>query len=127
MQVEEQPTGSLSLGGAYSTSEGLTAQVSLTERNFLGRGQTVSATVTGGSQFGNYELGFTEPALFDRDLLAGFLLYYRNRNFNEQTFKTKSVGFEPRDRLSAQRRRSADAALPAVAGRHLRRPGRHLA
>ncbi len=96
VQVEEQPTGSLSLGGAYSTTEGFTAQVSLTERNFLGRGQTVSAAVTGGSQFGNYELGFTEPALFDRDLLAGFLVYYRNRNFNEQTFKTKSVGFEPR-------------------------------
>ena len=47
VQVVEQPTGSLTLGGAFSSSEGLTAQVGLTERNFLGRGQTVSATVSG--------------------------------------------------------------------------------
>lgn len=96
VNVEEQPTGSLSLGGAYSTSEGLTAQVSLTERNFLGRGQIVSAAISGGSQYGNYELGFTEPALFDRDLLAGFLIYYRNYNYDEQSFNTKSLAFEPR-------------------------------
>ncbi|MFO1140867.1 MAG: outer membrane protein assembly factor BamA [Amaricoccus sp.] len=96
VQVEEQPTGSLSLGGAYSTSEGISAQVSLTERNFLGRGQTVSATVTGGKQFANYELGFTEPALFDRDLLAGFRIYYRQNNFEEQSFQTTDYGLEPR-------------------------------
>ena len=94
--VEEQPTGSLSLGGAFSSSEGLTAQISLTERNFLGRGQTVSATVAASTQFANLELGFVEPALFDRDLLGGFNIYYRNRNFDEQSFQTKNVGFEPR-------------------------------
>ncbi len=96
VQVVEQPTGSLSLGGAFSSSEGLTAQVGLTERNFLGRGQTISATVSASTQFGNYEFGFVEPALFDRDLLAGFSIYYRNRNFDEQSFQTKNVGFEPR-------------------------------
>ena len=96
VQVEEQPTGSLSLGGAFSSNEGLSAQVSLTERNFLGRGQTVSATVTGGKQFANYELGFVEPALFDRDLLAGFRIYYRQNNFEEQSFQTTSYGVEPR-------------------------------
>ena len=96
VNVEEQPTGSLSLGGAYSSSEGLTAQISLVERNFLGRGQTVSAGITGSTQFGNLEFGFTEPALFDRDLLAGFNVYYRNRNLDEQSFQTKNIGFEPR-------------------------------
>ena len=94
--VEEQPTGSLSLGGAFSSSEGLSAQISLTERNFLGRGQTVSGTISASTQFSNYAFGFVEPALFDRDLLAGFNLYYRNTNFDEQSFKTKNIGFEPR-------------------------------
>jgi outer membrane protein insertion porin family len=28
--------------------------------------------------------------------LAGFNIYYRNRNFDEQSFQTKNVGFEPR-------------------------------
>jgi outer membrane protein insertion porin family len=96
VEVEEQPTGSLSLGGAFSSSEGLSAQISLTERNFLGRGQTVNATISASSQFANYEFGFYEPALFDRDLLAGFNIYYRDRNFDEQSFNTSSYGTEPR-------------------------------
>jgi outer membrane protein insertion porin family len=96
VEVEEQPTGSLTLGGAYSTTEGFTAQIGLTERNFLGRGQTVSATISASTQFGNFEFGFFEPALFDRDLLAGFNIYYRERDFEEQSFQTSNVGFEPR-------------------------------
>jgi outer membrane protein insertion porin family len=96
VQVEEQPTGSLSLGGAYSTTEGFSAQVSLTERNFLGRGQTVTATVSASTQFANYEFGFFEPAMLDRDLLAGFNIFYRDRNFEEQSFNTASIGTEPR-------------------------------
>jgi outer membrane protein insertion porin family len=96
VEVEEQPTGTLSLGGAFSTSEGFSAQIGITERNFLGRGQTVSATISASTQFGNYEFGFVEPQLFDRDLLAGFSIYYRDRNFDEQTFETTNIGFEPR-------------------------------
>ena len=74
----------------------MSAQISLTERNFLGRGQTVTATISASSQFANYEFGFFEPALFDRDLLAGFNVYYRDRNFDEQSFNTSSIGTEPR-------------------------------
>jgi outer membrane protein insertion porin family len=96
VEVEEQSTGTLSLGGAYSTNEGITAQIGITERNFLGRGQTLSATVSANAEFGNYELGFAEPALFDRDLLAGFNIYYRSRELSEQAFQTRDVGIEPR-------------------------------
>jgi outer membrane protein insertion porin family len=96
VEVEEQSTGSLTLGGAYSTNEGLTAQIGIVERNFLGRGQTVSATIAANREFGNFEFGFVEPALFDRDLLAGFSLYYRQRDFSEQTFQQSNAGFEPR-------------------------------
>ncbi|MCC0066417.1 MAG: outer membrane protein assembly factor BamA [Rhodovulum sp.] len=96
VEVEEQSTGSLNLGGAYSTNEGLTAQIGIVERNFLGRGQTVSATIAANKEFGNFEFGFVEPALFDRDLLAGFSLYYRQRDFSEQTFQQSNAGFEPR-------------------------------
>lgn len=96
VEVEEQPTGSLTLGGAYSSGEGLAAQVSISERNFLGRGQTVTASFSGSSQFGNLEFGFYEPALFDRDLLGGFTIYFRERDFNEQSFQTSSLGFEPK-------------------------------
>ncbi len=96
VEVEEQSTGSLNLGGAFSTNEGLTAQVGITERNFLGRGQTISASIAANREFGNFDFGFVEPQLFDRDLLAGFNIYYRQRNFSEQTFEQTNLGFEPR-------------------------------
>jgi len=41
VDVEDQPTGSLSLSGGYSTSDGFIADVSVTETNFMGRGQYV--------------------------------------------------------------------------------------
>ncbi len=96
VQVVEQPTGSLNLGGAFSSNEGFTARISITERNFLGRGQTVSAAVAANAEFANVEFGFVEPALFDRDLLAGFSIYFRERNFDEQTFQQTNYGIEPR-------------------------------
>jgi len=96
VEVEEQPTGTLSLGGAVSSGAGFSAQIAITARNFLGRGQTLAASFSGGSQFSTLEFGFTEPALFDRDLLAGFRIFNRDRNFDEQSFKTTNRGFEPR-------------------------------
>ena len=41
VQVEDKPTGSISLSGGYSTTEGFLAEVAFTETNFLGRGQYV--------------------------------------------------------------------------------------
>lgn len=96
VEVEEAPTGSLNLGGAFSTNEGLTAQVSIVERNFLGRGQTLSAAISASTENQNISFGFFEPAMFDRDLLAGINVYWRETNFDEQTFKTSNRGLEPR-------------------------------
>lgn len=116
VEVEEAPTGSLSLGGAFSSTEGPTAQIALTERNFLGRGQTITGAVSASAEYRNLELGFSEPALFDRDLLAGFSLYARERDFEETSYQTSNTGFEPRvgfpisenGRLTLRYRLSAD-------------------
>ncbi len=96
VEVEEQPTGSLNLGGSFSSSEGVAAQISITERNFLGRGQTVSLALTASTQYTNVDFTFLEPALFDRDLLGGFQIYYLDRNYNETAYKTRNIGFVPR-------------------------------
>ena len=48
VDVEDQPTGSLSLSGGYSTSDGFVADVSVTETNFMGRGQYVKLAVSEG-------------------------------------------------------------------------------
>ncbi|MEM9715892.1 MAG: outer membrane protein assembly factor BamA [Pseudomonadota bacterium] len=68
VNVAEQATGSLSLGAAFSSSSGAAFNLSIVERNFLGRGQTVGASVSTASENRNLSLQFSEPAIFDRDL-----------------------------------------------------------
>lgn len=95
VDVEEAQTGSLNFGGAFSSSDGVVGNVGLTERNFLGRGQTVSLDFSGGSSTTNLAFSFLEPALFDQDLSAGFSVFFRERELDESSIDTDSVGFIP--------------------------------
>src|SRR6185503_1473691 len=49
VQVVEQPTGDLSFGIGVSTGDGVVGDVSLTEKNFLGRGYNLRASVGAGT------------------------------------------------------------------------------
>ncbi|MEJ1159369.1 outer membrane protein assembly factor BamA [Prosthecomicrobium sp. N25] len=75
VDVEEQSTGELGFGAGYSTAEGIIGDVSLSERNFLGRGQFIKVA----AQFGEYQKGysfsFTEPYFLGYRLSAGIDLY----------------------------------------------------
>ncbi len=78
VSVIEQATGEFSLGGGYSTTAGFTATLSVTERNFLGRGQYVRVSVGGGLEENRtYDFSFTEPYFLGRRLSAGFDIYRR--------------------------------------------------
>ncbi|MVO14390.1 outer membrane protein assembly factor BamA [Parasedimentitalea huanghaiensis] len=68
VDVEEQPTGSLNLGGAYSIEDGFGLTIGLTENNFLGRGQRFSFNISTAQESEEYIIGFTEPHLLGRDL-----------------------------------------------------------
>jgi outer membrane protein insertion porin family len=94
--VEERLTGSLSFGLGFSTATGPTGDVSITERNFLGRGQRVQArlNVSGDQQAAVFS--FAEPALLDRDLEAGFsLAYVQLDRTDESSFQETNIGFRP--------------------------------
>ncbi len=96
VEVEEGATGQLSFGAAFSSSEGVTATISLEEDNFLGRGQQVSVDLSNGEDTTTFAFGFTEPALFDQDLLAGFDIFYREEDFEESSVLRTRAGFIPR-------------------------------
>lgn len=78
VQVEDQATGEVSVGAGYSTSNGFIAELSISEKNFLGRGQYVRASIGRGTEAETYELSFTEPYFLDRRLSAGFDAYRRS-------------------------------------------------
>ena len=59
--VKEKNTGSVKLGAGASSDEGLVGSFSVTQANFLGTGNTVSATVNTSSVNTVYSISHTDP------------------------------------------------------------------
>ncbi|WP_077146620.1 outer membrane protein assembly factor BamA [Sphingopyxis sp. KK2] len=78
--VEEKPTGELSLSAGFSSIENFLLQASVRQRNFRGLGQQLQASVNYSSYSKSIELGFTEPYLFDRNISIGGSVYRRDLN-----------------------------------------------
>ncbi len=75
VEVEEQSTGELSLGIGFSTSDGPLADVSIRERNFLGRGQDLRIGTVVSFRSQQVDINFTEPYFLDKNIAAGFDLF----------------------------------------------------
>lgn len=94
--VEEQLTGSISFGLGFSSSDGVLAEITVTEKNFLGRGQTVSASLNLSGTDQTAAFSFIEPRLLDRDLAAGFrIAYSKEDNTDESSYEETNIGFHP--------------------------------
>ena len=75
VDVEEQDTGNFSIMGGYSTTDGVVGEVSIGERNLLGRGYAVAASVTYGQYTEGFNLSFTQPHVNDSGLTLGADIY----------------------------------------------------
>ncbi|UZD91939.1 outer membrane protein assembly factor BamA [Cognatishimia activa] len=95
VDVEEQPTGSLSFGGTYSTDSGFGLVAGFSERNFLGRGQTLSVNVSTSPDVNDYTLSFVEPAFLGRDVALGFALSYQDSNQSSVRYTNTTGQFQP--------------------------------
>jgi outer membrane protein insertion porin family len=80
VEVEERATGQLQLSAGYSSLESFLVNVSVEQRNFMGRGQEVRASVNYSGYSKSIEFGFTEPYLFDRNIAVGFDIFRRDLN-----------------------------------------------
>lgn len=81
LKVEEQNRNQVSFGAGASQYDGLFANASFTTSNFLGRGESATLSVQQGSRSNAYQLGFTEPFLFNRPMTAGVNLYSRKVDY----------------------------------------------
>jgi outer membrane protein insertion porin family len=75
VEVEEQSTGELSLGVGFSTSDGPLADITLRERNFLGKGEDLRIGTVVSFRSQQVDLSFTEPYFLDSNIAAGFDLF----------------------------------------------------
>src|SRR6202012_5642590 len=95
--IEEKSTGDFSVSGGYSTTDGPLAEVSISERNFLGRGLFAKASVTYGEYARGVSLSFVEPDLLDYRVALGLDVYYREQLANDYiSYGTNTIGFSPR-------------------------------
>ncbi|MBY5932792.1 outer membrane protein assembly factor BamA [Tateyamaria omphalii] len=95
VDVEEQPTGSLNFGGAFSQDDGFGLLVSFTERNFLGRGQTLGFNFSTAEESEQYGITFVEPAFLGRDVAFGLNLQYSETDSSFANYDTESLVFRP--------------------------------
>ena len=91
VNVEDQPTGSISVSGGYSTTDGFIGEVSVTETNFLGRGQYVRTALTEGQRTRGVEFNFTEPYFLDRRLAAGFDVFAKQSDVSQYSYYNNFV------------------------------------
>ncbi len=83
VEVVEEATGEFSASGGWSSASGFIAEISISERNFLGRGQYVKFSYGIGEDSTNYEVSFTEPYFLGRRMPFGFDVYSRERELND--------------------------------------------
>ncbi len=95
VEVEEQPTGNLSFGGSFSDDTGFALAIGFSERNFLGRGQSLSFDIQSGGENRRGIISFREPAFLGRDVTFGLDLSYETTSFNDATYETEVLRFSP--------------------------------
>jgi outer membrane protein insertion porin family len=110
VDVVEKSTGEFSIGAGYATggdTPGVSVSGSITERNFLGRGQFIKLSAGGGQNSRDYSFSFTEPYFLGRRIAAGFDISkatreYNNRYNSDTTSGTVRFGLPITENISTQ-------------------------
>lgn len=95
VSIKERPTGQISLGAGYSTATNGFVQASVAQNNFRGLGQNINANLSYSEKQQIYNLGFTEPYLFDTKWTAG-ADYYQTISYFIRSFAYRKHGGDVR-------------------------------
>ena len=95
ISIKERPTGQISLGAGYSTATKGFVQASVAQNNFRGLGQNINLNLSYSDRQQIYNLGFTEPYLFDTRWTAG-ADYYQTVSFFIRSFAYRKHGGDVR-------------------------------
>ena len=97
VDLEEKSTGDFSISGGYSTADGFLSEVSISERNLLGRGWYGKAAVQYGQRTQGYSLSLVEPYLLGYRVALGLDFYQRKQQASSYvSYDSKTIGFSPR-------------------------------
>lgn len=93
VKVVEQSTGELSLGGGYSSQVGGIANIGISERNFLGKGQVLNLNARISERETDYTAGFSEPYFLNRNIYASTNLLNNKMDYKESSYELRREGF----------------------------------
>jgi len=94
VKVKEKQTGQLSLGGGYSSEDGLFATGMISQKNLFGKGEYISIKAYIGQYASRYVLSYTKPWIFGTPLSVGIDVYDWLRAYED--FTKDSYGFKVR-------------------------------
>lgn len=83
IKVKERPTGSISLGAGYSTSEGIILSAGFAQNNVFGTGNSISVDVNTSKSQRTYALSVVEPYITPEGLSRSYDLYTRRVDLEE--------------------------------------------
>jgi outer membrane protein insertion porin family len=93
VKLTEQSTGELSFAAGFSSVDSYLFDLSASQRNLRGRGQSVVARTSLSDRQQIVDFRFTEPRFLDRDLSAGVDLFATRQDFEEFTgFTSETIG-----------------------------------
>ncbi|MGV6801821.1 MAG: outer membrane protein assembly factor BamA [bacterium] len=92
VSVAEQSTGSFAIGAGISSTDNFIANLSIEQRNLLGRGQYLQLDLRASSRTRQATIRFREPYFLDRNLSAGFDIYNNEIDYREAGFVQESLG-----------------------------------
>ena len=97
VNVEEQSTGELSFGLGYSTTNGPLGLIKISERNLLGKGQSLSLATNLSFVTSNITLSFTEPYFLGRPISAGVDIFDTVTQNTNSTFGNSNIPYDESD------------------------------
>ena len=83
VNVKERPTGSISLGAGYSTSEGIILSAGFAQNNVFGTGNSVSVDVNTSKSQRTYALSVVEPYVTPEGVSRSYEIYDRRVDLEE--------------------------------------------
>ena len=107
--LQEGDTGNFSISGGYSTTDGPIVEVGVSDRNLMGRGEVVKASVTYGQYTRGFDVGFVEPYVFGTRASVGADVFGKQttsstyQSYDSTTYGGKiSVGVPLNEELGTQ-------------------------
>lgn len=93
VDVEEKSTGSFTVGAGFSSYEGMLGTASISQKNFLGRGQFLGVNFSLSSKRSEYNVAFTEPYFMGKNMSLGGTVFRKTLDRSTySSYKQRSTG-----------------------------------